>query len=202
MVVFDSAVLTLLLWDQARPPLDQTTRLPVERCKERMELLVHSLHKTKQTIIIPTPVVSEVLTISTAGLRYLAILQKTTVFKIEPFDTRAAIELAEMNKTFLATGDKKGGVDAPWQKIKFDRQIAAIARVAGAKVLYTNDGPLKNTAESAGLKVVGVHELPLPVGDNDDQHDFLELLERQAAAMNEPVDEKKAGSPEDEPSAE
>jgi hypothetical protein len=105
----------------------------VERCKERMELLVQSLHKAKQTIIIPTPVVSEVLTVSAAGLKYMAILQKTAVFKIEPFDTRAAIELAEMNKTFLAAGDKKGGIDAPWQKIKFDRQIAAIARWLGQK---------------------------------------------------------------------
>jgi len=47
MVVFDSAVLTLLLWDHARSPLDPSTSKPVERCKERMELLVHSLHKAK-----------------------------------------------------------------------------------------------------------------------------------------------------------
>jgi hypothetical protein len=139
MVVFDSAVLTLLLWDQARPPLDPATGKPVERCKERMELLVNALHKTKQTILIPTPVISEVLTVSGAGLRYLAILQKTAVFRIEPFDTRAAIELAEMNKVHLAAGDKKAGIDAPWQKIKIDRQIVSIARVAGAKTLYTND---------------------------------------------------------------
>jgi hypothetical protein len=201
MVVFDSAVLTLLLWDHARSPLDPSTSKPVERCKERMELLVHSLHKAKQTIIIPTPVVSEVLTVSAGGLRYVALLQKGTVFRIEPFDTRAAIELAEMNKTLLATGDKKGGIDAPWQKIKFDRQIAAIAKVVGAKVLYTNDGPLKTTAESVGLKVIGVHELPAPVNDKDDQGDFLALLERQAAAMNEADDAKETTPPEDEPDA-
>jgi hypothetical protein len=89
MAVFDSAVLTLLLWDQAKPPQDPTTGKPVERCKERMELLVEVLHKTKQTILIPTPVISEVLTVSSASLRYIAILQKTAVFRIEPFDTRA-----------------------------------------------------------------------------------------------------------------
>lgn len=200
MVVFDSAVLTLLLWDLARPPLDPTTGKLVERCKERMELLVSALHKTKQTILIPTPVISEVLTVSGAGLRYLAILQKTAVFRIEAFDTRAAIELAEMNKVHLAAGDKKAGIDAPWQKIKIDRQIVSIARVAGAKTLYTNDGSLKATAESVGFKVIGVHELPLPVKHDDGQHDFIELLERQAAAMNETDDAKEDIPPEDDES--
>jgi hypothetical protein len=70
--------------------------------------------------------------------------------------------------------------------------------VAGAKVLYTNDGPLKTTAESAGLKVVGVHELPLPVRDNDDQGDFLALLERQAAAMNAIDNGKEETAPPEE----
>jgi hypothetical protein len=138
--------------------------------------------------------------VSPAGLRYVAILQKGTVFKIEPFDTRAAIELAEMNKSHLAAGDKKGGIDAPWQKIKLDRQIAAIAKVAGAKILYTNDSGLKTTAESVGIKVIGVHELPAPASDKDDQGDFLALLERQAAAMNEANDAKEVT--EDDPGAE
>jgi hypothetical protein len=31
------------------------------------------------------------------------------------------LELAEMNKVHLAAGDKKAGIDAPWQKIKVDR---------------------------------------------------------------------------------
>jgi predicted nucleic acid-binding protein len=201
MVVFDSAVLTLLLWDQARPPLDPATGKPVELCKERMELLVAALHKTKQTILIPTPVISEVLTVSGAGLRYLVILQKTPVFRIEPFDARAAIELAEMNKIHLATGDKKAGIDAPWQKIKIDRQIIAIAKVAGAKIIYTNDASLKATAEGVGFKVIGVHELPVPIKEDDGQRSFLELLERQAAAMNEIDDTKEATPPEDESGA-
>jgi predicted nucleic acid-binding protein len=200
MAVFDSAVLTLLLWDQAKPPQDPTTGKPVERCKERMELLVEVLHKTKQTILIPTPVISEVLTVSSASLRYIAILQKTAVFRIEPFDTRAAIELAEMNKVFLAAGDKKAGIDAPWQKIKIDRQIISVARVAGAKTLYTNDGSLRATAESVGFKVIGVHELPLPVKQDDSQHNFLEMLDREAAAMNGIDDAKETAPPEEDES--
>jgi predicted nucleic acid-binding protein len=201
MVVFDNAVLTLLLWDQARPPIDPATGKPVERCKERMELLVTALHKSKQTILIPTPVVSEVLTVSSGGLRYLTILQKSSVFKIEPFDTRAAIELAEMNKVILAAGDKKAGIDAPWQKLKVDRQIIAIAKVAGAKIIYTNDGSLSATAERVGLKAIGVHELPLPLKDDEAQSNLLELLDQQAAAMNEPEDGEETPTPEADPQA-
>jgi hypothetical protein len=47
-----------------------------------------------------------------------------------------------------------------------------------------------------------VHELPLPVKEDDGQHNFLELLERQAAAMNEIDDAKEITPPEeDEPGA-
>jgi hypothetical protein len=111
MVIFDSAVLTLIVWEHAQGPLDNSTGRPLEHCKERMELLVHSLQKSKQTILIPTPVLSEVLTIAgPSGLRYVGIIQKSSAFKIAPFDTLAAIELAEMNKVALASGDKKSGV--------------------------------------------------------------------------------------------
>jgi hypothetical protein len=200
MVIFDSAVLTLIVWEHAQGPLDNSTGRPLEHCKERMELLVHSLQKSKQTILIPTPVLSEVLTIAgPSGLRYVGIIQKSSAFKIAPFDTLAAIELAEMNKVALASGDKKSGVDAPWQKIKLDRQIISIARVAGAKTLYTNDGPLKATAEKLGMRVIGVHELPIP--NESAQSDLIELLNRDAASMNEIDNAEIAETEEDSPEA-
>jgi predicted nucleic acid-binding protein len=195
MVVFDSAILTLLIWPQARAPLDPSTKLPVEHCKERIELLVQTLQRDKQTILVPTPVLSEVLTVSGAsGLQYVSIIQKSSVFRIEPFDTRAAIELAQMNSGVLASGDKKAGIDAPWQKIKLDRQIVAVARVAGVKTLYTNDGSLKTMAEKIGMSVIGVHELPVP--QQKTQTDLIDLLNRQAASMNE-TDNAEIAEPEE-----
>src|SRR4051794_6847025 len=99
MVVFDSAFLSLLIWPQAKPPLDPTTNQLVAHCKERIELLVQALQKDKHTILIPTPVLSEVLTIADlSALQYVTIIQKSSVSRIEAFDTRAAIELAQMNK--------------------------------------------------------------------------------------------------------
>jgi len=196
MVVFDSAVLTLLLWDGSSAPVDPNTGRPVERCKDRIELLVKNLAQWDEIILIPTPVIAEVLVVTgNEGLRYVSILQKSRVFRIEGFDARAAIELAEMTRTALAAGDKFSGIDAPWQKLKIDRQIVAIARVAGARRLYTNDKNLRSVAERAGLGVVGVHELELPA--EDPQSDLIEMLEQQAAAMEAPQD-----GPEDLPTEE
>ena len=39
-----------------------------------------------------------------------------------------------------------------------------------------NDGSLKATAESVGMKVIGVHELPVP--DEDAQSDLLDILKQ------------------------
>lgn len=200
MVVFDTAVLTLLLWDSAKPPIDPSSGKPVERCKERMELLVEQLHQNRETIIIPTPVLSEVLVVTgPEGLEYVYILQKASVFRIEPFDTRAAIELAELTRTALKSGDKKSGIDASWEKIKLDRQIVAIAKVSGATTIYTNDRRLANAATRAGLTVIGVHELPLPPEER--QADLIKLLEEQGGKADEPSEEdikSETSAPEDD----
>jgi predicted nucleic acid-binding protein len=66
---------------------------------------------------------------------------------VVPFDTRAAIELAVMTRNAIDQGDKRGGVDAPWNKVKFDRQIVAIAKVAGATTIYSDDLQLRTFAE-------------------------------------------------------
>lgn len=185
MVVFDAATLTLLLWDEADPPLDPTTGKMVDQAKTRVDLLVQTLHKARTKILIPAPVLSEVLVqAGPAGLQYVEVLQKAAVFRLEPFDTRAAIELAEMTREALDAGDKKAGVDAPWQLIKFDRQIVSIARVAGARTLYTDDEKLSNFARKSKLNVIGIHELPVPALAA--QTDMLAALE---SARTEQPDE-------------
>jgi predicted nucleic acid-binding protein len=166
MVVFDAAVLTLLLWEGSDAPLDPATQKPVTDAKKRLDHLVHTLQKTKSKILIPTPVLAEVLVEAGAGgSKYVKILQKSAVFEIKDFDALAAIELAEMTRVAIKKGDKKSGEIASWQKIKLDRQIAAIAKVAGAKTLYTDDRALRRFASAAGMQVIGVHELSLPPQD-------------------------------------
>jgi hypothetical protein len=112
---------------------------------------------------MPTPVMSELLVHAGPGTAELITrLTKSTTFRVVPFDTRAAIELAVMTRNAIDQGDKRSGVDAPWNKIKFDRQIVAIAKVAGATAIYSDDRQLRTFAEQQGLTVIGLADLPLP----------------------------------------
>lgn len=181
MVVFDAAVLTLLLWDEARPPNYPGAEDPVERCKDRMELLVQTLHKSRETIVIPTPALSEVLVASGRdGLRYVKILEQAAVFRIQSFDTLSAIELAEITRAAIDRGDIREGEQAPWQLIKIDRQIVAIAKVTRSHTIYTDDRKLRGFAQRAGLNVVRTHELPLPPEPEESrQLDWVREFEAQ-----------------------
>jgi hypothetical protein len=186
MVGVDATVLTLLLNDRADSPPDPQTGRPVESAKERIEHLVETLHKAKQKIIIPTPVLGEVLVrAGAAGLAYLEILQKASVFEIRPFDTLAAVELALMTEKAITAGDKRGGRTEPWQKIKFDRQVVAICKVAGVATLYASDS-MAHFAREAGMTVVGVHALPLPPAPPQLNLDF----EKAAAGKQQGFDEE------------
>ena len=57
---------------------------------------------------------------------------------------------------------KRGGSGSPWAKIRFDRQIVAIARTNGAKRIYSDDKDLAKFATKLGIEVVPTWDLPLP----------------------------------------
>lgn len=166
MIVFDASVLLLLLAPEALPPSDPRTGQPVERCKERLDHLIATFERQRQKVIIPTPVLSEILVhAGEAGPAYLDVLGSSARFKIVPFDTRAAVELAALTREAIDQGDKRSGSTAPWAKIKFDRQIIAIARVEGAAAIYSDDAELARLAHRLGIEVVGVADIPLPPPD-------------------------------------
>lgn len=161
--VFDSTFLVMLTNPEATPPLDPETGKPVELAKERIEHLINTLSEGGDKIIIPTPVLSEFLVrADAAAAEYLQILDRISAFQIENFDKRAAVELAALNREALDTGDKRTGRDATWAKIKFDRQIVAIAKVAKADCIYSDDDDLKTFGTKAGISVIRLHEIDLP----------------------------------------
>jgi len=92
-------------------------------------------------------------------------MQRLSAFRIEPFGARAAVELAMMTWEAQASGDKFEGEQAPWQRVKLDRQIVSIAKVAGAGAIYSDDEKLGRFAGRAGLQVVRLADLPLPAED-------------------------------------
>ena len=189
MVGVDATVLTLLLNEKADSPPDPATGKPVQKTKERVAFLVQTLHKAKQKLIIPTPVLSEVLVrTGIEGLQYVELLQRSSVFEIKDFDKLAAVDLAIMTHDAVKAGDKRGGHAERWQKIKLDRQIVAICKVAGVTTLYASDLSLANFARDNGLTVLGVHELPLP--PEAPQLDMHSLLQEVGTVADDPKPEE------------
>lgn len=163
MVVIDATTLLLLLRPGTPIPAD-ANGLPIDRAQERIEHLVSQLDKSRTKIIIPTPALAEALVrAGTQGSQELIEkLQKFAVFRIEPFDVRAAAEVAAMSRDALAKGNKRGKSDATWAKVKYDRQIVAIAKVNGATTIYSDDSDIRTLGQSVKISVVSVADLPLP----------------------------------------
>ena len=164
MAVFDSTTLLYLLDPSAKPPIDRDTNQPVARAKERVDLLLANFKGREEAVLIPTPVLCEVLVgAGDAGPQYLEILSDTSRFRIAPFDERAAVELAEMTRSALSAGDLRAGAKTTRAKLKFDRQILAIARVEGEKIVYSDDQDIARLGKPLGFTVIPIRELPSPV---------------------------------------
>lgn len=167
MVAVDSTFFPYLLNHQTRVPSDPATGKPVERIEERIELLIETLQEDGETIIIPTPALSEFLVLAKEdGPNYLKIIHKSPLFQVQPFDERAAIELAAIRlaeeKTLGKKALKRQTPQETWAKISFDRQIVAIAKVNNAHTIYSEDTGVANFAHKNRIKVIRVWELPKP----------------------------------------
>lgn len=166
MAVFDASFLIYLFDTDANPPHDPGTGKLVTHFKERIEYFIKTLEQSGDKVVIPTPALSEYLVrAEEAGVERLHYLQNKAVFQIADFDSLAAVELATLNREAIKKGDKMGGVVEPWQKVKLDRQIVAIAKVAGESVIYSGDPKLHAFAKEAGLQPFSLHDLELPPED-------------------------------------
>lgn len=173
MVVIDATTLLLLL-RPGTPVPNGPNGVPIDRPKERIEYLVKLLNDAKTKILIPTPALAEALVRAgaAASQQIVEYLQRYSVFSIEPFDTRAAIEVAAMSREALVSGRKRGESTATWAKVKYDRQIVAIAKVHGATTIYSSDEDIATLGKRAKIDVIGLAALPLPP-----EKAQLELLE-------------------------
>lgn len=166
MIVFDATAFMLLVHPDAKPPIDPKTGTPVTQVRERFAFLEQEIQRSGETILIPAPALAEVLVgLEDAGPAVLERLSRSARFKIAEFDTMAAVELAAMTREALRVGDKKAGSASPWQKIKIDRQIIAIARCRGATKIYSDDDGVAKFAAEIGVEVVPTWSMPLPPTD-------------------------------------
>ena len=163
MILFDASVLCITMYRNAGIPKDFRTGEPIQHAKERIDGLIEYAQTTNEVILIPTPALAEVLAIVAPDVqRYLDELADQSCFKIVPFGPRAAIEVALRTKDAMRKGDKRDGVAAAWDKVKYDRQIVAIAKVEGASVIYSTDKDIHAHATLWGIKVSNVSDLPIP----------------------------------------
>lgn len=155
MVVFDANFLIYFLDPKMKDGVGSNPRI---------DYLVATIQKSGDRIVVPTPALSELLVkAGDAGPKYLEIVARSKFFRVAEFGERAAVEAAALTREAIAQGDKRGATpEVDWAKVKFDRQIVAIARVVGAKAIYTNDSQLAKHAKAAGIDAIGPNDLPEP----------------------------------------
>jgi predicted nucleic acid-binding protein len=139
-------------------PLDSNDQ-EIPHAKERIEALVEEFERTGATIIVGTPALSEIMVRAgvQAGQKWIGIMNRSRAFKIVPFDEKSAIEVAVM-----AGQEAKAATNLTRAKLKYDRQIVAIARTEGASVFYTDDENQMHLARRLNMTAKGLADCPLP----------------------------------------
>lgn len=156
IVALDASVLIFFFEKDAKAPRNPETGEPFDRCYDRVNYLISELAAKSAKIVIPTPALAEILVLAgEAGPEWLNIIGKSRHFVVADFDVRAAIDHA------ARMIDQPRPIAGRKQKAKFDYQIIAIARVAGAEAIYSFDSDIAQDA-GPGLKVHGGFDMPLP----------------------------------------
>lgn len=162
MIALDTTALSLLFVPNATGSTKDGK--PIKYAKERMEYFVESLSRQGIIILIPTPSLSEIFVKLDAAKinELLKRLKSSPWFRVESFDTAAAVENGLRTAKAIASGDKREGSKADHTKVKFDRQIVSIAIVNEATEIISDDGDVAAICERWGYPVRSVDQLPLP----------------------------------------
>lgn len=131
--------------------------------KARIQYFFENVEKAKAKIIIPMPAVAEYLVgADSAALDTFNKLERRAFVILAAFDRASAFECALMDRAALGSGNKKDGIDEPWQKIKIDRQIVATGKVYGTSLVISGDAGVRQNALRVGMAAKTVQELDLP----------------------------------------
>jgi len=172
MVILDTNFYVLLLLnDASKVPLDPKTGERLEKFQDRLKHLIETLENNQETIVIPTPVYAELMVMVGRNNLHevMGALEKNKNFQFATFDKKSAIECAHIE---INSKQKKSAAVDTKAKVKFDRQIIAIAKSNKVSMIYTDDKGLCTTALNNGISVVKSHELPLPPEPPQGKFDF------------------------------
>lgn len=185
MIAVDETFLSLIFYPEAKPPNDPATGKPIVRLRERIEFLIDGWEAARETVLVPTPVITEFLYLAReSAADYLAELENNSVFQSGDFDKLAAVELAALHNKYAPTKAKRKrrskGKDETWAKINFDRQIVAICKTKKVTTIYSDDDGLRTFAERNGINVISTWELTEP--PEDPQMTLDDVITREEAA--------------------
>ena len=158
MKLCDSSYLIAFLHPNPNPPMDRQGK-PVTLFRERIAALIEELSAANDVIGIPAPALAETLVRSGPNrAQYMKVLNDSWKFQMVPFDSRAAIETADLI-ALVKTNKEQWGT---WAKVKFDIQIVAIAKAEGVSVIYSDDQDVENYAKRLKIRVIRICDLPAP----------------------------------------
>lgn len=185
-IAIDATTLSILLNPKARVPSDPATGQPVDLARERLLGFIAQAEKDRRKLVIPTPATAELLTaIGPTSADYIRVVNRKAVFEVRSFDEVAAVELAFLNRDVFGALDQKNGLE-PWQKMKVDRQIIAIAKVADCEKILTEDDGLGNRARLCDIEPVKIVDIPIPESAKQgalqlEDHDEIPAAESDAS---------------------
>lgn len=131
--------------------------------RARIEHFIERVEKAKAKVVFPMVAVAEFLVgADLAGVDFLNTLDRNAHIQMADFNRAAAFELAQIDRAAIGSGDKKDESEEPWQKIKTDRQIVAIGKAQGAKLVISNDKNVRNNALRVNIQAMKIQELTLP----------------------------------------
>jgi predicted nucleic acid-binding protein len=143
--------------------------------KHRLEHLLAELDKRKGRVVLPTPAIAEFLVkADSASLGIQKALMRRSGIVVGNLDMKAAVELSLIDGSSIGRGDKKDSVGEPWQKIKIDRQLVAIAKVAGAELIVSGDQGVATVAMRVNIECVRVEDLPFPDSARQGKIEYVE----------------------------
>ena len=162
--LFDAGFLSILFDDKARVPRDAKGKPVVERAQDRIDFLVQTIsEKGESKIILPAPALAEFMLLAAdRWIDYITIIRRRAIFEIAGFDDPEAIELVEHWRKFGDGKKLKAGTPETWAKLKYDRQIAAIAKTRRVECIYSTDADLEKYAGELEIRFCNLAHLPPP----------------------------------------
>jgi predicted nucleic acid-binding protein len=135
----------------------------IDNAYGRVERFLADTTECSGKILIPTPVLTEVLTNRLDRTdEILARLSRQSAVQIVDFDQIIAIEASYVIK-YKYNRMQVGQKHENWKVLlKYDAMIAATARVWNARALMTADGDFNAMLEGTGIAIISLEDLPLP----------------------------------------